>query len=420
MIHVSFGLYDKTGRYSKFVGTTMLSIFENTTAAVTVHILHDKTLTDENREKIFSVAARFGQTVNFYNVENFSDELEEFTRYVPGVRELRVSVGALYRLLTPQILSPEIKKLIYLDADIIVNLDLNELWQIDLGGKILAGVPEILTYESADKMINTFNLCAYGFVKPEDYFNSGVLLIDLKFLRGEEAAIKRGLLFRSQNTFAQDYLDQNVLNYCFASRALKLPTKFNRFALYARRDKEQPSKKIYHYAGGNFGYGLTLDMNDALNRLWLKYFAKTPWFNEETIARLYDSFTQARAELKKSALNLSAQVSGKTRAFFVTEKYLDTLVENFFVKKDEEIFIVKGNVGIDKMADQMSASRGKRIFFFLLPNFLFESLEARGFVRGEDFIDGFEFLPTNYEYRFAKGFEFLAETYNSYPFVAAL
>ncbi|MBQ4404635.1 MAG: hypothetical protein II857_09525 [Selenomonadaceae bacterium] len=29
MIHVCFGLYDKTGRYSKFTGTTICSIFEN-------------------------------------------------------------------------------------------------------------------------------------------------------------------------------------------------------------------------------------------------------------------------------------------------------------------------------------------------------------------------------------------------------
>ena len=29
MIHVCFGLYDKTGGYSKFTGTAMLSIFEN-------------------------------------------------------------------------------------------------------------------------------------------------------------------------------------------------------------------------------------------------------------------------------------------------------------------------------------------------------------------------------------------------------
>ena len=29
MIHVCFALYDKTGNYSKFTGTAMLSLFEN-------------------------------------------------------------------------------------------------------------------------------------------------------------------------------------------------------------------------------------------------------------------------------------------------------------------------------------------------------------------------------------------------------
>ena len=29
MIHVCFGLHDATGRYSKFMGTSMLSFFEN-------------------------------------------------------------------------------------------------------------------------------------------------------------------------------------------------------------------------------------------------------------------------------------------------------------------------------------------------------------------------------------------------------
>ena len=152
MIHVSFGLYDKTGRYSKFVGTTMLSLFENTTAAVTVHLLHDHTLTTDNREKFLQLAARFGQAVKFYNVEDFSDKLNEFIKYVPNVKSSHLSVGTMYRFLLPQILSPEIKKLIYLDADIIVNLDLNELWQIDLGEKILAAVPEI--FKLRDPRVN--------------------------------------------------------------------------------------------------------------------------------------------------------------------------------------------------------------------------------------------------------------------------
>ena len=49
MIHVCFGLHDGDGRYSKFTGTMITSIFANTTAQVTAHILHDATLTASTR-----------------------------------------------------------------------------------------------------------------------------------------------------------------------------------------------------------------------------------------------------------------------------------------------------------------------------------------------------------------------------------
>ena len=58
MIHVCYGLYDKNGHYSKFTGTSILSMFENTNEDVTVHILHDNTLTQENRDKFIYIAGK--------------------------------------------------------------------------------------------------------------------------------------------------------------------------------------------------------------------------------------------------------------------------------------------------------------------------------------------------------------------------
>ena len=58
MIHVGFSLYDKTGRYSKFTGTAILSMFENTKSEVTVHILHDNTVSADIRNKFSSLAER--------------------------------------------------------------------------------------------------------------------------------------------------------------------------------------------------------------------------------------------------------------------------------------------------------------------------------------------------------------------------
>ena len=404
MIHVCFGLHDKSGTYSKFTGTTMLSLFENTSAPVTVHILHDDTLTQDNRDNFIYLAGRYGQAVEFYNVEKICpDKLSAFVELTPEIKNAHVSVGTLYRLLVPQILPQEIEKIIYLDSDIIVNLDIKELWQVELGEKILAGVPEIFSYKTIDDMNFAFRLCADGFVKPENYFNAGVLVMNLNLLRGEEKKFFDGLRFGFQDVRHRSYFDQDVLNYCFTSRTLNLPAKFNKPTQAVRREKESPAKKIYHYAGGSFGVGLGLDMSDALNRLWMKYFAKTPWFNEETIGRLYEKFLRAQTDLKKSARKISAAMKIKTRAFVAFDSEIDNLVEKFSVRQDEEIFTMTYETPVQNLIDAIKSSRGEKIFFLFLPNFPFNVLEEAGLVRGEDFFDGFDFLKNESDaYSFAK------------------
>ena len=388
MIHVCFGLYDKTGCYSKFTGTAMLSIFENTSADVTVHILHDDTLTQDNRDKFIYLAGRYNQLVKFYNVEELCpDKISEIVESAPGVKNSFVSLGTFYRLMVPAVIPPAIDKIIYLDSDIVVNLDIKELWQIELGDKVLAAVPEISSYKTNDSMKYFFPLCEEGIVKCEDYFNAGILLMNLSRLRNEEDKIMDGLQARKH--CYKTYYDQDVLNYCFSNQALKLPAKFNRFSQYVRREKESLGKKIYHYAGGSFGLGLGANMKDFLNRLWMDYFIKSPWFDTEAIGRFYDT---AHAEYQKGMINLSAAMSGKIRAFMTTEENLETLVEKFSVKEYEEIILVKGGTPVQKIIDAINISRNEKFFFIMFPNFPFKILKEAGLVEGEDFLNAYDFL----------------------------
>ena len=153
MIHVCFGLHDKNGRYSKFTGTTIYSIFANTDSEVTVHILHDNTLTLDNREKFIYLAGRYGQTIKFYNVEELCAEKLQKLNSLSGHFNDVYSPAANYRFLIAQILPSDIDKVIYEDADIIVNLDIEELWRINLAGRPLAAVPVHLQNASKKKGI---------------------------------------------------------------------------------------------------------------------------------------------------------------------------------------------------------------------------------------------------------------------------
>ena len=391
MIHICFALNDKTGRYSKFTATTILSIFENTTSAVTIHILHDNTLTVDNRDKFIQLAERYEQTLKFYNVEELcKNELDRFLEFNP--KFISNVIGIFYRFMIPKVLSPDIEKIIYLDSDIIVNLDINELWQIDLGDKVLAGVPEIFTWKTFASMCKHFSLCRNYVVKCEDYFNSGVLVMDLNFLRREEDTILNGAKFTSQYNAFGGYPDQDILNYCFSKMALKLPAKFNKHIQFIRLEKEKLDRKIYHYSGSGIGIGLGLDMNDEFNRLWMKYFLKTSFLDVEAIGHLYEGFLNIKNNVEKSALKLSIIFSNKPRAFVILEKDIYRVVENFSVKPGEEILAIESSLPLPKLLDLMNASRGEKIFFIMLPGFKFKHLEAACFVRGKDFLDGYDFF----------------------------
>ena len=394
MIHICFGLHDKTGRYSKFTGTALLSIFANTTAEVTAHILHDSTLTHDNRDKFIYLAGRHGQRVKFYNVEKLF--AEKISATLSDSFQALYSAAAMYRFLIPQVLPATVDRVIYLDSDVIVNLDIAQLWRTRLLGKPLAAVP--VSFQNNDlqaglkRARKMFRMCVDGGVKAEEYFNSGVLLMNLNTFRDEEATLTSAI--KSIAVYPEyEFLDQDVLNYCFAARALRLPVKFNRAVRYERAEgKGGVDNKIYHYAGQNYVWSFNLDMKDAFNRLWMDYFIKTPWFDATTIGRLYESVQRLHIRLKQAMINTSAAMSGKTRVFFAMPENLEATREVFAVTDEEEIILAESDDSLKDLLTEMRAARGKKIFFIMVTGFPFDVLTEAGFVRGRDFLNGFEFL----------------------------
>ncbi len=280
LIHVCFALYDGTKTYSRFTGTAMLSLFENTKSKVTIHLLHDNTLTDDNRDKLMQIVERYGQQLKFYNVEELcADRLAEINNYFPQAKESHFSIATFYRFFIPDLFLPQgIEKAIYLDSDIVVNLDIEEFWQIELSDKPLGVVPEI----DNDVPVKEVALFVKEDVIPKEiYFNAGILLMNLKVLHNEEATILAGMKFISEYPSRVSCFDQDILNYCFAASSLRLPIKFNFYVKFARPKNDWTiGEKIYHYADGRNSLGM--DLNAPYNRLFMDYFIKTPWFDDDT------------------------------------------------------------------------------------------------------------------------------------------
>ena len=355
--------------------------------------MHDNTLTGENIEKFSYLAGRYNQFVKFYNVEKICPEkIKEISNLIPEAETSRVTLGAFYKLLIPKILPKELEKVILLEPDMIVNLDINELWRIELGDKVLAAVTE---KENGTDSKKSFLLCSEGTVKSEEYFNTGVMLMNLNVLRKEEETITQGILFRAKNP-KQKFFEQTVLNYCFSSRMIKLPLKFNRFVKQERESNAKTAgRKIYHYLGGALKLDPTPD--DPFNQLWMKYFIKSPWLDEDALGRLCMRFEKIRNDLKERALKMSAIISGKSRAFFIEPQNVKKMIEIFSIRSDEEIIFAENDGSIKKLIDSMKKSEGKSLFFIMTEKigkkkFSFDKLTDEGFVQDKDFVKGWTFL----------------------------
>ena len=96
VIHIGFGLHDKTGHYSVWVGTAMQSIIDHTDSRICFHILHDDTLSSENKRKLRQVVNRVGDNVEFYLISN--EVLENVKSQMS-----RYTIGAMFRCMLPEL-----------------------------------------------------------------------------------------------------------------------------------------------------------------------------------------------------------------------------------------------------------------------------------------------------------------------------
>ena len=232
------------------------------------------------------------------------------------------------------------------------------------------------------------------------------MLINTKLFLDKKNLIPDWCEVLNKNPQYGEFVDQDALNYYFSTQTVHLPLKFNRFIAYARLAHElNVERKIYHFAGETFG----MNIQDSFNRLWMKYFVKTPWFDEATVGRLYDGFRRIHVGLKNSMIQVSALMSGKTRAFFIAPQNREAIKKIFFIRDDEEIIPAENQESLKKLLDAMKSSRGKKVFFIMLANFPFNVLIKEGFLAGKDFVNGFEFLS-----------EAHGVPLNSYPLIKAM
>ena len=118
-----------------------------------------------------------------------------------------------------EMLSPTIRRVLYLDVDMIVNGDLRPLWNTDLHDKVCAAV--------VDPGVNPDEFAAkWSLPRPGQYFNAGVMLIDLEKLRAKPL-FQRAIAILENPTAHCEYADQDALNVVLWNEWLPVDPAWN-------------------------------------------------------------------------------------------------------------------------------------------------------------------------------------------------
>jgi lipopolysaccharide biosynthesis glycosyltransferase len=157
---------------------------------------------------------RHGAAVDFIRIDDAA--LRRY-RFRPGL-----ATPTYFRILCGDVLPPEVERVLYLDCDVICRAPLEETFTLDLNGCAVAAVRD--SYVNESPWLGQIN--GFTGAQVREYFNSGVLLIDLARYRSNGVGKSvMALLDRFHADFR--FAEQDALNVALAGRWRALPFKWN-------------------------------------------------------------------------------------------------------------------------------------------------------------------------------------------------
>ena len=266
MIHVCFAVYDPCGTYSKYLGAAVCSLFVNVgDAPVTVHILHDDTLSDVNRKRFEHLAQKYRKNIVFHYID--TSEFQSIDHMVKNI-----TIGTLFRLKIPQVMPETIDRAIYLDCDLIVHLNIAELWNMDIDGYYIAACIDSYI-DSNERLLSNKWMKKIKATEGSHYFNAGVMILNLKRIRSLNNFFQSCMNFFSRYPNVK-FADQDVLNYIFCGHVLYIEEKYNLFSHdLSNIIDDKMEAGIYHFAGESVNW----EANRNVDRLFMHYLLLTEW-----------------------------------------------------------------------------------------------------------------------------------------------
>ena len=260
--------------------TMLYSLFKSNDIQIEIYLIH-KDIRDEKIKEIekFVEKASLGKgKLNPIKVEDLFSKAKTTFYYTEEM---------YYRLLAYKYLPKSLDRILYLDPDVLVLNSCEELYNMDLSDNYFAAATHTIpTVQSAN--VARLSLTS-GHKDIENYFNSGILMINLELARNSEKYEKEVLNYvENSKSLGLIMPDQDLLNVVFRNKIIKIDEiKYNydarRYLAYKLKDKKY-----------NLSYIIS-------NTCFLHFCGKRkPWLDENNLG----VFTSLYLYFWKNAMNI--------------------------------------------------------------------------------------------------------------------
>mgnify|MGYP004631097709 FL=1 len=250
--------------YIPFLAVSMQSLIDNSSKEnkYAIKVLYTN-VSEENMLKIKKYEKE-NISIEFVNLNNQLKEVQGklYTRnYFSNTTYFRLFIPELY---------PEYDRVIYLDSDTAILADVAELYNEDIGNNLVAAVPDgavqtiPVFQEYVEKVV--------GVIDYNNYFNAGILLMNLKELR--KYKFQEKFLYLLEKIKFEVAQDQDYLNRLCKGRVKILDFAWNRMPIMGESDKEI---KIIHY---NLGAKPWYFDDVPYQEYFWKYAEKTEFYDK--------------------------------------------------------------------------------------------------------------------------------------------
>ena len=195
------------GNYVPMLAATIHSMLANASPDYYYDIfVLERGISGEDMRIMREVYAKPGKvSLCFYDVGRIVESFELSTN------NAHISIETYYRFLVQQLL-PHYNKVLYLDSDLIVQGDVSQLFETDLGDNLLAAVRDLdflgnVNMKNGERM--QYAKTVLGMKDPYSYFQAGVLVLNTAELRAFHS-VEEWLKLASDPRYI--YNDQDILN----------------------------------------------------------------------------------------------------------------------------------------------------------------------------------------------------------------